>query len=115
VDKIKLYCSECEKWVTCKVPRNPRSDQFTFAIRRKQQGRSTVYPDIWWFERLHLCPEEHEVNTRQIDSRIVNELIELRKLVERFPPAALSALAKKSKCLMKQRKRLELVKRSASV
>jgi len=106
MDRIELYCWECEKWVTCKVPKNPRSAQFAFNIRGKQQGRSKEYPDIWWFERLHLCPEEHEVNTRQIDSRIVNELIELRKLVERFPPAALSALAKKSRCLTKKRKKL---------
>jgi len=96
-----MYCWECEDWVPCKVPENPTSDIYVWRRSPEQRGTLGKYPDIWWFERLRLCPEEHEVKTVEVDERLLDEVIRLRDLVELLAPAS-SALSRESKTLVKK-------------
>lgn len=84
---MKLYCPNCKMIRTCTAV-NPT----VLGHDRGQHWSSSEYPDIHWFRRARICDCGYDFLTAEIDENFIDELVELRKSVERMRSIAAQCL-----------------------
>lgn len=99
----QMYCPECCKIVECSVAQGTAQDEYLAQREKQPRKQWKAYADIQGYQRLRVCREEfHEFHTVEIDKDFIDELVELRKLVETLAPQMRRLLKEAGKIKKKQ-------------